>query len=406
MELDVDLSGVDVDAVEDGLTEDDRLRVDEDLQEVAAWFDDERPAFARLPEDVDVDGVQEVAGELREEFDSYVNVGIGGSSLGGATLCDALAPDSDVYFVDNADPDLLDDVLSAVDLDRTVFAAVSKSGSTAETLANYRVVRDVLESEGFDASDRFVAITDSDAFDARWTVEFPDVPGRYSALSVVGLLPAAFAGVDVEAVVEGGRRAAERCRRPSLDDNPGFAVGAVSHVLRERGYDVSVMMPYSERLERFAEWYAQLWSESLGKRRDGVGYGQTPVRALGTTDQHSLLQLLVDGPRDKLVTFVDRPPSRDYDVPGDDYLGGTSLDGLRRAELEATRRSLAENDVPTLSVEVDGTPESTGGLLYVYEVAVVTAARLAGVNPFDQPGVEDGKRYARELLERGGVGTR
>ncbi len=400
MTLSVDLSNAHVQRVEGGLSDDDLDEVDRRLQEEHDGLRGGDPGFLDLPETVDVEEVEHVAEELRGEFTHYVNVGIGGSALGGRTLVEALAPDAEVYFVDNADPELLAEVLDSVELPETVFAVVSKSGSTAETVANYRVVRRLLEDEGLDSVEHSLAVTGNpDAFDVSRIVDFPEVPGRYSALSVVGLLPAAFAGVDVEALVEGARRAADRCREPSLYDNPGYAVGGVSYLMGEQGYDVSVTMPYSERLEAFAEWYAQLWAESLGKRRGGEGYGITPVRALGTTDQHSLLQLLVDGPRDKQVTFVDAPASRDFDVPGDDHLGSTSLDGLRRTELEATRRSLADSDVPNVTVDVELEEGDVAELLYTYEVAVAAVAELAEVDAYGQPGVEDGKRIARLMLD-------
>ncbi len=404
MTLSVDLSNILEQRVECGVSEEELDDVDGELRSNHDELREKDPGFLTVPEDVDVDAVEALADDLRNDFTSLVNVGIGGSALGGRTLVEALAPDADVYFVDNADPSLLADVVDEVELADTVFVVVSKSGSTAETVANYRVVRELLQHEGLDPRRHSVAVTGNpDAFDVSRVVEFPDVPGRYSALSVVGLLPAAFAGVDVEAVVEGARDGMTRCRKPSLHDNPGYALAAASYVLGERGFDVSVMMPYSERLEAFAEWYAQLYAESLGKERERGRYGLTPVRALGTTDQHSLLQLLVDGPRDKQVTFVDAPAREDFDVPGDDYLAGASLDGLREVELEATRTSLTESDVPNVRLSIDLVEEDVGELLYTYMVAVAAVAELAGVDAYGQPGVEHGKELARDMLESGGV---
>jgi glucose-6-phosphate isomerase len=220
------------------------------------------------------------------------------------------------------------------------------------------------------------------------------------------LLPAAFAGIDVEKVLEGGARAEPT---DGVLEDAGRALGATSYLLGERFVEASVMMPYAERLETFAEWYAQIWAESLGKD----GGGQTPVRAVGATDQHSLLQLLVDGPRDKLVTFVDPGDDADaFEVSGhDSYLDGVSISALRDAEMDATQASLVRNDVPNLRVELDGvTADEVGELLYTYEIATVVAGRLAGINPFNQPGVEWGKKAARGALgddtcadERGAV---
>jgi len=291
----VDLSNALDERVEDGLTRD-------ELRDSGADGIEVPENVARLPHRTDGASIAEAGGRLADEFDAFVNIGIGGSSLGGNTVVDGLAPDAPVYFLDNVDPDFLSRLLDKVPVSETVFSVVSKSGRTAETVANYAVVRDALGDAGCESSEQVVVTTGegsplADA-ETRATFEFPDVPGRYSALSVVGLLPAAFAGVDVEEVLAGGERAEPT---GGVLEDAGRALGATSYLLDESGVDASVMMPYSERLETFAEWYAQLWAESLGKD----GRGQTPVRAVGATDQHSLLQLLVDGPRDKLVTFVE-----------------------------------------------------------------------------------------------------
>lgn len=394
----VDLSNVLDERVDGGLTRD-------GLRGSGAGNVDIPDSVARLPHRTDGARVAEAGERLSDKFGAFVNVGIGGSALGGATVVDALAPDTQVHFLDNVDPEYLSSVLDRIDLDETVFSVVSKSGQTAETVANYLVVRGALEEAGCEPSEHLVFTTGTESplrgLDARATFEFPDVPGRYSALSVVGLLPAAFAGVDVEKVLEGGERA-EPTEKDVMEQR-GRALGAASHLLGEEGVRASVMMPYAESLETFSEWYAQVWAESLGK--DGAG--QTPVRAVGATDQHSLLQLLVGGPRDKLVTFVDpgesardRDHDHDFAVEGHDgYLDGVALEELRDAELDATQASLVRNEVPNVRVELDGVaPEELGELIYTYEVATVVAGRLAGVNPFDQPGVEWGKRAARGAL--------
>lgn len=391
----VDLSNVLDERVEGGLTRD-------ALKESGAEDVEVPKNVARLPHRTDGDEIVEAGASLADEFEAFVNVGIGGSALGGATLVDALAPENSVFFVDNVDPDALARLLDRIDLEETVFGVVSKSGRTAETVANYLVVRGALEDAGVEPSENVVVTTGADSplsdadeeGNARAVFDFPDVPGRYSALSVVGLLPAAFAGVNVEKVLEGGERA-EATGDPLGDT--GRAIGATSHLLGERFVRASVMMPYAERLETFAEWYAQMWAESLGKE----GGGQTPVRAVGATDQHSLLQLLVDGPRDKLVTFVDPGEDTDrFEVSGHEgYLDGVSVGELRDAEMDATQASLVREGVPNVRVELDGVnPDEVGELLYTYEVATVVAGTLAGVNPFDQPGVEWGKRAARGAL--------
>ena len=228
------------------------------------------------------------------------------------------------------------------------------------------------------------------------------VPGRFSVLSTVGLAVAALQGHDVEAVLDGGRDGMDALAG-SLFESPAYAYGATTYALAERGALTNAFMPYAESLETFAEWFAQLWAESLGK--DGLG--QTPARALGATDQHSQLQLYRAGPPDKLVTLV-RPTERtDTGIPGTDleglsYLGGSPLGDLLDAEFAATEASLAAADVPNVRVEVDRVDErALGELLYGMEAACVLYGELASVSTFTQPAVEWGKKAARGLLGGG-----
>lgn len=432
----VDLSNVLEERVGDhGVSDDDLDELDESLSEVHGTLQRGREegkfgyAFADLPRHVDIEGIQRVADDLREDFGFLVNIGVGGSALGGAALTNSLRPDSNVYFPDNLDPDLMGEVLNSVSLENTVFNVVSKSGSTAETAANFLVVRDELEKEGLDWRDHVVLTTGRDGVlrdlverESLRSFEVPEnVPGRFSALSPVGLLSAAFAGADIERVVDGALEARERCSGGSVYDNPGYALGGVSYFLDvERDKTMSVMMPYSERLFSFVEWYAQLWAESLGKRReDGseVNVGQSPVKSMGITDQHSQLQLFVDGPNNKLVNLVRvkdndysfEVPRTDGDTEGDryldeySYLSGHSLSELMDVELRAIEAALVESNRPSLRLELDSVNEfCMGELLYTYEVAVTAAAELYGVDAFNQPGVELGKKATYSVLERDG----
>jgi glucose-6-phosphate isomerase len=345
-------------------------------------------------------------------------VGIGGSALGAATLAAALpAPDGapPVHTLDNVDPAHAERLLAALPLDRTVVNVVSKSGTTAETLANFLVVRDAMDRAGVDWTDRTL-VTTGDAGPLRRladrhdlpTLRVPDgVPGRFSVLSPVGTAAAALRGADIEALVAGAREAAADLSG-SLFETPAYAYGAVAHALDRRGATANAMLPYAEALEPFAEWFAQLWAESLGKE----GLGQTPLRALGATDQHSQLQLYRAGRRDKLVTFV-RPAERAAsapvpDVPADvPYLDGAGLGDLLDAEFRATEASLAAAGRPSVRVEVDRLDaRSVGGLLYGFEAACVLVGELDGVETFTQPAVEWGKVAARGLLGAEGEAER
>jgi len=335
-------------------------------------------------------------------------VGIGGSALGAATLAQALETDVPVHVFDNVDPAGIERALESLPLDETVVNVVSRSGTTAETLANFLRVREAMESEGVDWTERTLVTTGEEGPLCRLAEEHalpslkvPEgVPGRFAALSSVGLAPAAMAGADIEGLLAGARGVDLEA---SLFDCPAYAFGATAYALDVRGAGTNAVMPYADGLERFAEWFAQLWAESLGK--DGLG--QTPVRALGATDQHSQLQLYRAGPADKMVTLVrprerpvgELPDPRDEDLS---LLSGTSLSALIDAEFEATEASLAASGRPNVRVEIDAVDaRSVGALLYEMEAACILAGELYGVETFTQPAVEWGKRAARGLLGEG-----
>ncbi|WP_440007117.1 glucose-6-phosphate isomerase [Halomicrococcus sp. SG-WS-1] len=366
-------------------------------------------AALNLPGTTDADEIRSAV-EPFADADAVLTVGIGGSALGAATLADALDSDVDAYFLDNVDPEHVAGLLDDLPLSDTAVNVVSRSGTTAETLANFLVVRDAMDAAGVDWTDRtFVTTGESgnlrdlaDRHDLP-ALDVPEgVPGRFSALSTVGLACAAIQGHDLDAILAGAGDAADGLSG-SLFESPAYAYGAACYALDERGASVNAMMPYAESLETFAEWFAQLWAESLGK--DGVG--QTPARALGATDQHSQLQLYRAGPRDKMVSFV-RPTEREdreipeTDLPGLEYLGGSSLGELLDAEFEATEASLAAAGRPNVRVEIERVDErGLGELLYNMEAACVLAGELYGVETFVQPAVEWGKRAARGLLGGG-----
>ena len=360
-----------------------------------------------LPRTTDPDAIAETVSPLRGAEHVLV-VGIGGSALGAATIAGALG-DPRIHTLDNVDPAHVSRVLDALPLDDTVVNVVSRSGTTAETLANFLVVREAYGASGVDWTDRTVVTTGEsgplrELADAHGlpALRVPDgVPGRFAALSTVGLVPSAIRGHDIEAVLDGGRRAADLSG--SLFETPAYAYGAVAYALDARGAAVNAMLPYAESLEPFAEWFAQLWAESLGK--DGLG--QLPARALGATDQHSQLQRYRAGPPNTLVTLVrprERPECR---VPATDrealaHLGETDLGDLLDAEFEATEASLAVADRPSVRIELDRLDErGIGELLYTMEAACVLAGELYGIETFTQPAVEWGKRAARGLLGGG-----
>lgn len=380
-------------------------------ERIAAGMADDEFGYAalNLPERTDTDEIY-AAVEPFADSESVITVGIGGSALGAATLAHGLDSDVDAYFLDNVDPEHTRTLLDSIDLSTAAVNVVSKSGTTAETLSNFLVVRDEMERAGVDWTDRTFVTTGeegnlrdlADKHDLPSLSDPDGVPGRFAALSSVGLACAAIQGHDLDAILDGAADEADRLSG-SLYDSPAYAYGAVSYALAERGALTNAFMPYAESLETFAEWFAQLWAESLGKD----GKGQTPARALGATDQHSQLQLYRAGPRDKLVTLV-RPTEREdmaipeTDLDGLSYLGGSSLGTLLDAEFEATEASLAAADCPNVRVEIDRVDEQgLGELLFGMEAACIAYGELAELSTFTQPAVEWGKRAARGLLGGG-----
>ncbi|MDQ3949391.1 MAG: glucose-6-phosphate isomerase [Gemmatimonadota bacterium] len=323
----------------------------------------------------------------------------------------------------NVDPTTIAALLDRLDVARTLFVVTSKSGGTAETMAQYLVVRERLERAfGEDARDRLVFVTDPEKgalraiarTDGITAVDIPPaVGGRFSVLTPVGLLPAALIGIDTGELLAGAGDMARRCETDDLRRNPAGVFATLEWMAAEQlGRRIHVLMPYSDPLRDVAAWFVQLWAESLGKERagaPGVGVGPTPLAALGATDQHSQVQLFMEGPADKTVAFVAvREPLADIvipalhaDIPELGYLGGHRLAELLDIERRATAGALARRGRPNLTIEVDRVDAwHFGGLLMLFEIATIYAGTLYGVNPLDQPGVELGKQFTYAMLGR------
>jgi glucose-6-phosphate isomerase len=387
-----------------------------------------------------VRGITQFAGGVGQAFDHVLLLGIGGSALGTRALVNALrAPawneldDEGREFyprltvLENVDPTTVRAALRRIDPRRVLVNVVSKSGGTAETLAQYLVVRAWLEEALGPAALRHLVFTTDPARGALREIAAregiatldvpPDVGGRFSVLSPVGLLPAALVGIDIAALIAGAQRAIARAEEASLRRNAA-ALYAGLHWAADTGLGARIhaLMPYSDRLRDFAEWYRQLWAESLGKRADRRGAevfaGPTPVAAVGATDQHSQVQLFMEGPHDKVITLVRlgrhgeedvRIPGR-ADLPADvSYLAGHTLGGLLNAECDATAGALARMGRMHCTLHVpELTEEAMGELLMFFQLATGYAGVWYGVNPFDQPGVELGKRLTFAAMGRPG----
>lgn len=365
------------------------------------------------------------AQDIRASFDNFVVLGIGGSALGPIAVHQALSTAEEtikLYVEDNVDPVRLGRVFGGLDLKRTMFNVVTKSGKTSETMAQLMYVAGALKEAGLPMSSHVIATTDAKSGDliriakteGLKTFVIPtDVGGRFSELTPVGLLPAAVCGIDIRALLEGAAYMDEVCMREQ--DNPA-ALFALLHVLGMRkGFDVSVMLPYADSLKFMADWYAQLWAESLGKRygRDGrdVYAGQTPVKALGVTDQHSQIQLYTEGPFDKIITFLKVEKfSSDLTIPAAfdyiedlQFLAGKTFGQLLEAERSATEYALCKAGRPNLTITLpEVTAYTVGALLHFFEMATAYAGEMLDINAFDQPGVEEGKKATFALMGKAG----
>ncbi len=397
--------------------------------------------FFELPYDSDaLAQAQELADQIEGRFENLVIIGMGGSALGARTLRDALlgslwnersneerAGRPRMYILDNVDPGAVLEVVEHLDLRRTLFNVVSKSGSTAETMALYLVLEGLLIEElGKEkVGEHFVFTTDPENGALRSIAEAEginslpipgNVGGRFSVLSPVGLFPAALAGVDAAALLGGAARADEYCRTPVLGENAAGLMATLLHVAHsELGASIHVLMPYSERLRSFSFWFQQLWAESLGKAHDRSGNvvhtGPTPLPAVGVTDQHAQVQLFMEGPLDKVVIFVALTGTqRDMkigghraSVPSVAYLGDHTLGQLMDAERRATAEALRRNGRANMTFEIEYLDASTlGELFMLMSVATIYAGALYDVNPLDQQGVEMGKQLTYGLMGREG----
>jgi len=387
------------------------------------------------------DEIVRYAAAQRGRFRNVVVCGIGGSALGNAALFTALkgpyhnlAPpvgEPRLFVLDNVDPALVGAWIEAFDPRQTLFNVISKSGGTAETMSQFLVFRDLLVralgARGH--REHLVVTTDEEKGVLREIVRregyaafvVPDgVGGRFSVLSPVGLLSSALVGIDVEALLAGAAEMDAACATPELRRNPALLYAAVQWLMQSRKEkNIATTFAYGQRLRDLGDWYAQLLGESIGKRRTRGGAecfaGPTPVRAVGVTDQHSQMQLYVEGPFDKWFTLlaiedggpdVPIPPAYE-DLEGLAYLGGRSLGELFRAEREGTRIALTEARRPNLTItfpRVDA--RSVGQYVFLMELSVALMGEHYDVDAFDQPGVEAGKLLAYALMGRAGYEER
>lgn len=395
--------------------------------------------------------IEETAKKVQERFDAFVVLGIGGSALGPIAVHQALKHlhynegsreqrgYPRFYVEDNIDPERMKALLDVIDLRHTCFNIITKSGATAETMSQYLIISSLLkEAVGERWHEHIIATTDKEKGNLIKMAKKEgfkhffvpaSVGGRFSELSPVGLLPAAVCGIDIRALLRGAAAMDERCGSSDLWQNPALLQAVIQVIaMEEMDVNIQVMMPYADSLKYMADWFCQLWAESLGKNvtRKGmaVNVGQTPVKSLGVTDQHSQLQLYTEGPYDKIVTFLrvekfrnDFPiPHGCEDFPDVAFLGGKSLNALIEAEYQGTQYALLRAGRMSQTITLPEVSAHTlGQLLYFFMLTTAYVGELLDIDAFNQPGVEEskiasyavlgntGEKYRRKQEEMAGI---
>lgn len=381
--------------------------------------------------------IKETAKRVRRSCEYFVVLGIGGSALGPIAVFTALKhlyynelpkrvrKGPKFYVLDNVDPEHMNALFDVIDVEKTIFNVITKSGATSETMSQYLIVMDMLTKRLGDKAREHIIATTSESKgnliklaqqQGLETFYIPDgVGGRFSELSPVGLLPAAVVGIDVAELLHGARDMDKKCKTGNLWRNPALAIATLQYIAMKKGKNISVVMPYADSLKYIADWYAQLWAESLGKEVDNdgnvVNVGQTPVKALGATDQHSQIQLYNEGPYDKVITFIEvgsfrsevTIPDGCKDFPDVHFLAGHSLSELLNSELFATRYALTERHRPNFTIYLDNVDEyHIGALLYLMQLQTAYIGAMLNINAYNQPGVEGGKNATYALFGRKG----
>lgn len=390
-------------------------------------------------QDAVVKDILSYAQEMKDQVDAFVVLGIGGSALGPIALQQALNHPyynelsrekrggwPRFYVADNVDPERLNYLFDTVDPSRTLFNVISKSGGTSETMSQFMIIQQMLEEKlgKKEAAKHIVCTTDGVKGNLRPIAEKEGyksfvipagVGGRFSELCPVGLLPAAMTGIDIQELLCGAAYMDKRCQEEDYRRNIGYIYAILSYLAMQQGKNIQVMMPYADSLKYISDWFCQLWAESLGKKYslDGavVHTGQTPVKSLGVTDQHSQVQLYTEGPFDKMVVFmgVDHYhrnitiPRTYGDIPSLGFLGGVSHEQLIHTEQMSTEYALLKQGKMNMTITLPEVNAFTlGQVLYLFEVATGFAGELLNINAFDQPGVEAGKNATYAMFGRPG----
>lgn len=357
-----------------------------------------------------MDIVSKIEEMAKRDFDSVVLVGVGGSSLGVKALYDMLNLQKELIFLDNLDPYSIEQNSTKINPNRSIFIISSKSGTTIETISIYKYL---LEKFNIKSYENFIFITDPNSPLESYAKEIgaiifnipKNVGGRFSVLSAIGLVPLGLCGADIKDLLAGANSAKEQY----LDNGDDGVLQKAYHYATHSNAKINVLFSYSDRLTSFNEWYVQLWAESLGKKRGYKRVGLTPVGLVGSKDQHSFLQLIMEGVKDKTVTFITiKDHNSTISVPnlklnfldGCDFVNSKSITEVFNAQAHSTMQALASEMISIDELVIDRLDEwHCGWLIYYYELLTSATGLMLGINTYDQPGVEAGKRILKKLLE-------
>ncbi|WP_086255395.1 glucose-6-phosphate isomerase [Campylobacter vicugnae] len=357
-----------------------------------------------------MDIVSKIEEMAKRDFDSVVLVGVGGSSLGVKALYDMLNLQKELIFLDNLDPYSIEQNSTKINPKRSIFIISSKSGTTIETISIYKYI---LEKFNIKSYENFIFITDPNSPLESYAKKIgaiifnipKNVGGRFSVLSAIGLVPLGLCGADIKDLLAGANSAKEQY----LDNGDDGVLQKAYHYATHSSAKINVLFSYSDRLTSFNEWYVQLWAESLGKKRGYKRVGLTPVGLVGSKDQHSFLQLIMEGVKDKTVTFITiKDHNSTISVPnlklnfldGCDFVNSKSIAEVFNAQAHSTMQALASEMISIDELVIDRLDEwHCGWLIYYYELLTSATGLMLGINTYDQPGVEAGKRILKKLLE-------
>ncbi len=367
-----------------------------------------KQGFYEILDDTEIiNKINRFAKSIKGKYKHVVVLGIGGSALGAICLKQSLThvfhgSIPQLYVIDNIDPILIKELEDVIDLNKTLFIVITKSGTTTETMSQYLYFRHATESHKLDPKKHFIFITDPQNGTLRQIADEekfhsftipPNVGGRFSVLTAVGLLPAALMGINIKKILAGARMIREKFRNPNPAKNLPFQLAATQYQLAKKGKTINVLMPYSQKLISLADWYRQLLAESIGKT---VNVGITPINALGVTDQHSQLQLYNDGPNDKLIMFIEvENHGPKITIPSKNY----TFNELVHAEKKATEDSLTKSKRANITIKIDKVnEENLGKLFMLFESSIAFLGEFFEINAFDQPGVELSKKLIKKYL--------